>query len=146
MAHTVAEGASESDSNLSFFWSREGKKKGGTEGANFKPKAISFFFFYELTLADVWLYHSQSNSQATCAAVQGKPALLLPVLIHPCFQALFRRRLQRIRGGVLGSLLVCLQALAQPPWECPVCPEKSVTAAHPDDFAQRWVSALLRPC
>lgn len=82
MAHTVAEGASESDSNLSFFWSREGEKgEGGTEGASFKPKAISFFcFFYELTLADVWLYHSQCNSQAPCAAVQGNPALLLPIL------------------------------------------------------------------
>jgi len=32
MAHTVAEGASESESNLSFFWSREGKKKGGHRG------------------------------------------------------------------------------------------------------------------
>lgn len=147
MAHTVAEGASESDSNLSFFWSREGGKKGGTEGANLKPKAISsFFFFYELTLPDVWLYHSQSNSQATCAAVQGKVPLLLPMLIHPYFQSLFRWRLKCICVGVLDSPLVCLQALSKPPWE------PSLSWEECNSSSARWfclrmsLYAVLRLC
>lgn len=147
MAHTVAEGASESDSNLSFFWSREGGKKGDTEGANLKPKAISsFFFFYELTLPDVWLYHSQSNSQATCAAVQGKAPLLLPMLIHPYFQSLFRWRLKCICVGVLDSPLVCLQALSKPPWE------PSLSWEECNSSSARWfclrmsLYAVLRLC
>jgi len=147
MAHTVAEGASESDSNLSFFWSREGGKNGGTEGANLKPKAISsFFFFYELTLPDVWLYHSQSNSQATCAAVQGKVPLLLPMLIHPYFQSLFRWRLKCICVGVLDSPLVCLQALSKPPWE------PSLSWEECNSSSARWfclrmsLYAVLRLC
>lgn len=120
---------------------RRGEKGEAQRGQTLNQRRFLFFFvFYELTLADVWLYHSQSNSQATCAAAQGKPPLLLHMLIHPCFQAPFRRRLKFIWRGVLDSLLVCLWALSQPFWECPACPEKSTATAQPDGFAQRWVS------
>ena len=122
------------------------KKRGAQRGQTLNQRRFFFFFFYELTLADVWLYHSQSNSQATCAAAQGKPALLLPMLIYPCFLALFRRRLQHVHGGVPGGLLVCLQALAQPPGECP-----GLSWEKHNSSSCRWLctkmslSALLGP-
>lgn len=122
-------------------------EKGGHRGGKLKTKGnFYFFFFYELTLPDVWLYHSQSNSQATCAAVQGKAPLLLPMLIHPYFQSLFRWRLKCICVGVLDSPLVCLQALSKPPWE------PSLSWEECNSSSARWfclrmsLYAVLRLC
>lgn len=91
---------------------RGGKKGGAQRGQTLNQRRFLFFIFflvfYELTLADVWLYHSQSNSQH---CVQLCRASLAPP--HPHKARLFTRlhlgeSCREFLGGVLGKLLLCL--------------------------------------
>lgn len=95
------------------FEAERGGKGGSAEGANFKPKAISFFnffffFFYELTLADVWLYHSQSNSQHRVQLCRASLAPPHPHKARLCTRLHLGEGCREFLGGVLGKLLLCL--------------------------------------
>lgn len=127
------------------FEAERGEKKGGggAEGANFKPKAVSFLFFpffvfYELTLADVWLYHSQSNSQHHVQLCRASLPCSSP---SSCTQAFRQEHL----GGGCREFRVeeCWEnsSFARRLWASPrVCPEGSLRAANAASFAQGWVS------
>lgn len=139
MAHTVAEGASESDSNLSFFWSREGEKAGGAEGANFKPKAISFFFFLSFMS-----WHEQtcgctiaSVTPSTMCSCAGRACLAPP---HPHIPRLSDRlHLGEVKRIPWRS---CWEnsSLAWRLWVSPRVPNLSWGKSDPAKFAQGWVS------
>lgn len=86
-------------------------RKGGTEGANLKPKAISSFFFSFMS----WHYQTCGCTIASLTPKQHVQlyGVRLPCS-SPCSYLIFGLC---IRVGVLGSPLVCLQALSKPPWE-----------------------------